>query len=200
MGLSLVTKPTTEPVTLSEAKQHLRVDHNVEDGLIAGYVFAAREWVETQIGPMMTQTWDYTRQGIWPTYRGIYAIPLPMRPIQSVTWVKYVDDNGVTQTLTASPVSSIYTTHLSGPRPFIAQAYDASWPSVRNVPDGITVRFVAGYGSNPGDIPNPLRAAMLLLIGHQYENREQVVIGTISSELPFGIEALISPYRWSAVN
>jgi uncharacterized phiE125 gp8 family phage protein len=58
----------------------------------------------------------------------------------------------------------------------------------------VTVRFVAGYGANPGDVPEPLRQAMLLLIGHYYENREAVAAGTLT-ELPFAVASLVFPFR-----
>lgn len=192
MGLTLVTKPTTEALSVDEAKQHLRVDTSDDDGLIAGYILAARHWVESQVGPLMTQTWDYTVDYGWPTLAGEYAIPLPLRPVQSVTSVSYKDSDGATQTLSAG----LYTTVLNVPLPRIERAYGASWPTVRDVPAAITVRFVAGYGSTPGDVPDSLRVAMQLLVGHFYENRESVVVGNLQvNELPMGVETLISPWR-----
>ena len=44
-------------------------------------------------------------------------------------------------------------------------------------------------------INDGVRAAMLLMIGHWYANREAVVIGTITSEVPLAVNALLQPYR-----
>ena len=192
MGLTLITAPTTEPVTLEEAKQHLRVDTSDDDGLIAGYVLAARHWVESQCGPMLTQTWDYMVDDAWPMIEHRYAIPIPLRPVQSVTSVTYVDSAGASQTLSAA----LYQTVLNVPTPYITRAYGASWPTVRDQPACITVRFVAGYGAHPGSIPDPLRVAMLMLVGSFYEHREEVVVGQTAVKVPFGVEALIAPYRF----
>lgn len=190
MGLSLYTGPTTEPLTLEEAKQHLRVDVSDDDGLIAGYILAARRLVETQTGPLMNQTWDYTIDRGWPMVGGYYSIRLPFSPCQSVTSVTYLDEDGATQTLS----TSLYQTVLDAPIPYITKAYNQDWPSVRDQPAAITVRAVYGYGSHPGSVPDPLRVAIMLLVGHFYENREEVVVGTTPVALPLGVEALISPY------
>jgi len=44
-------------------------------------------------------------------------------------------------------------------------------------------------------IVDDIKLAMLLLVGHWYENREPVNIGNISTTLPYGFEALLEPYR-----
>ncbi len=194
MGLSLVTPPTVEPVSLAEAKAHTNPCGSDDDGLLAGYILAARLHAENYIrGAIITQTWDAKYDHGWPmVWVRDYCrtrIELPLRPVQSVTSVSYVDDNGATQTLSGS----LYTTHLDRPVPCIDRAYNQSWPSVRDVSDAITVRFVAGY--LPEKVPDGIRQAILLLIGHWYANRETVNIGNITSELPFTTQALLDPYR-----
>ena len=74
-------------------------------------------------------------------------------------------------------------------------AYDAVWPCVRDDGEVITVRATCGYGAGQGDVPQPLRLAMRILIGHWYENREALIIGTIVAEAPLAVESLIAPYR-----
>jgi uncharacterized phiE125 gp8 family phage protein len=191
MGLSLVTKPTVEPVTLIEAKAHCRIDTSDDDGLLAGYIMTARAWLESQVGPLMTQTWDTTFDYRWPWYDDRYVLRLPLRPVQSVTSVTYVDESGATQTL--SP--SLYTVVLNTPVATVEKAYNALWPNVRRQIAAIAVRGVYGYGSNPGDVPAPLRHALLMLVGHFNEHREAVVIGQAPASVPMSVEMLISPYR-----
>jgi uncharacterized phiE125 gp8 family phage protein len=189
MGLALITPPATEPVSTSEAKAHLRVDTADEDTLIASYVSAAVKYIETQTGPLITQTWDYKVNREWPLVDNYYSIYLPFSPVQSVTSVTYVDINGATQTLS----SGLYQTVLSAPNPYLTKAYNQDWPQIRDIPDAITVRFVAGYG-NAAAVPAPIKSAILLMVGRLYEHREEVIAGVSAGIVPAGIEMLISPY------
>jgi uncharacterized phiE125 gp8 family phage protein len=168
VGLSLVTAPTVEPVSLAEAKAHLRLDNADDDGLLAGYILAARRFAEGYLrGAIITQTWDYTVDHDWPiVWDRCYLrnrIELPLHPVQSVTSVSYKDENGAAQTLSGS----LYTLHKSGPVAYIEKAYDAVWPAVRDVPEAITVRFVCGY--LPEKVPDEIRTAILLHIESLYD-------------------------------
>jgi len=189
MGLALITPAATEPVSTSEAKAHLRVDTTDEDTLIASYVSAAVKYIETQTGPLITQTWDYKVNREWPLVDNYYSIYLPFSPVQSVTSVSYVDIDGATQTLSAG----LYQTVLSAPNPYLTKAYNQDWPQIRDIPDAITVRFVAGYG-NAAAVPAPIKSAILLMVGRLYEHREEVIAGVSAGIVPAGIEMLISPY------
>lgn len=195
MGLTLITGPTTEPVTLDEAKAHCRIAIADDDGLLAGYVLAARNHLEEITGrAFLTQTWEATFDDDWPwffdmdSHRHSRLIQLFRSPVQSVTSVTYVDAAGATQTLatsqyvvdTASTIGNIYP------------AYGVTWPSVRCQRAAITVRFVAGWTDK---FPDSLRQALLLLIGFWYENRETVNVGNITSELPMTVASLIAPFR-----
>lgn len=193
MGLSVVTAPTREPLSLDEAKDHLRETNADQDGLIAGYILAAREMVESSTHRrLMTQTLDYTIDDSWPCERvGAYErlrIRLPVNPVQSVTSITYVDTDGATQTLS----SALYVLRADGPVAYIDMAYGASWPIPRWQPAAITVRFVAGWSMS--DVPNPLMQAMRMLVGHFYASREAVGPAN-QAEIPLGVEALLSSYR-----
>lgn len=195
-GLELVTGPTSDPVSLAEAKAHCRIDHSDDDGLLAGYILAARQLVERDTSrALMEQTWRAFFDRCWPSYFDgrCYrpGIVLPMPPLVSVVSISYVDTVGVTQTLG----SDQYRVARFGHRGLIEPAYGVTWPPVRPQLDAITVEFVAGYGSNPGDIPEPIRQALLLLIGHFYEHREAVNVGSAVNEMPFAVDALLGPYR-----
>ena len=50
-------------------------------------------------------------------------------------------------------------------------------------------------GSKPMLLNPSIRAACLLITGNLYANREDVVVGTISSDLPMGSRTLLTPYR-----
>lgn len=197
MGLSVVEPPESDPLTLIEAKSHLRVTGTDEDGDIAGYIIGAREWIESQTHlKLITQTLDLTVDDDWPYVlaRGYYRsrIEFPVKPVASVTSISYVDANGTTQALAANQ----YALRNDGPVPYIEPAYNVTWPVVRRQTAAITVRFVAG--SAVSDIPEPLRQAMRLLVAHQYEER-QIVNAASVAEIPMALEAMISPYRFTRI-
>jgi uncharacterized phiE125 gp8 family phage protein len=120
---------------------------------------------------------------------------LPKAPVTSVTSVTYLDTSGVSQTWS----SSLYLTDLpTGPhaaRARITPAYAQYYPSTYDVPNAVTVRFVAGY-TNADAVPMAIKAAMLFLIGHWYMNRSAVAIGSnnIPTAIPMTVEALLWPF------
>ena len=196
MSLSLVTGPTQEPVTIEEAKQHMRIEVSADDAMVAAFVLAAREWVEGQIKrSLITQTFDYFIDWDWPTVGYTDRIMLPINPVQSVASISYIDDNGATQTLAASQ----YTVVARESGSYVEPAYNVDWPSVRCVPNAIVVRFTAGYidtttSPQVNKVPFPLRTAVLMMAAHMYENREATTVRNIN-EAPLAVETLISPYR-----
>lgn len=182
MRLELVTAPTTEPISLAEAGVHLRVDAEEESGAINLAIQRAREEAETRMArALITQTWRVTLDA----FPANGEIELPMPPLQSVSSVQYVDENGTLQTLD----SSNYTVDSSGEKGRLFLAYGKSWPSIRIEENAVRVEFVAGYGAASA-VPAKFRAWMLMRIGDHYAHREGTVIGTIASPLDF-VDGLI---------
>ena len=170
----LVEGPATEPVSLTEAKLHLRVDGTDEDTLISALIVAARQEAEAYTRrALVTQTWRYTCDRLAAT------VTLPHQPLQSVTSISI---DGVT--LAASNYG--VDTSTGRVRPLAGYAADDI--------GGIAITYVAGYGA-ASDVPQAVSQAMLLMIGHWYEHREAVITGSISSELPLTARALLAPYR-----
>lgn len=199
MGLSTVTPPIFDPLTLAEVKAHLRVDSAEEDGYLAGRLFAARQFAEGHTRRRFaTQTLDFTYDYGWPSIEvnGYCAqrIELPVAPVQSVTSVSYIDTNGALQALT---LTSQYLVKLDEAVAYVYPAYGVIWPSTQGVPGAVTVRFVAGW--TQAAFPDDLRHAMLTLISHWWENREAVAVGTTAAEVPWTAEALLSGYRISRI-
>lgn len=188
MGLVLVTPPDGEPLVPQEAIDHLRLEASTsEDALLAAWVTAAREVVEHRTQrSLLTQTWELTLEG-FPCGRVIH---LPRPPLKSVTSITYVDTAGASQTL-ATSAYQVDTTGIVGR---IRPAYATPWPPTRCQFNAVTIRFVAGYG-DPAAVPAALKAAMQLLLANWYENREAVITGTIATQLPLGVEALLDPYQ-----
>lgn len=191
MGLAVVTPPTAEPVSLAEARAHCRVDSDEDDGLLSGYLMAARQHCEAVTRRVLaTQTLDYTHNFGWPAdQNGWPVIWLPVAPVQSVTSISYLDLSGTQQTLAMSD----YVSDLNEDAPQIREAYGTTWPDVQCTLGAVVVRFVAGYTT----LPEPIRQAILLLTGHWYGQREAA--GKDSQSIPFGVQALLSPFMLSRI-
>lgn len=189
MALSLVTAPSSEPVSLSEQKAHLRMDGDEDDAYIAACITAARSWIEGQTHrAMVTQTWDYGIDYAWPVKAGWTRVDFPLNPVaaqaspESIT-ITYVDSDGVSQSLASTQFIVANRAHGS----YIAPAYGVTWPDVRWQPDTITVRFVAGEAATA--VPVDLKQAVMILAAQFYEERD---MATKANEV---VEALISPHR-----
>lgn len=200
MGRSVIVKAGTtipaEPLTLNEAKLHLRVETSVteEDTLINALITGAREWCENYCRRSFVRRTLELRLDCFPE-----VIKLPFGPVASVTHVKYTDGNGTVQTWS----SGGYQTDLYGTPPRILPVFGGTWPTIRTgTVNAVLVEYEAGYAPGSGsptdyteNIPEAVRAAMKLIIGHLYENREQTVAGTTITELPFAVKALLAAYE-----
>lgn len=183
---------TTEPVSLTEAKRALRVDIDDDDSLIEFYISAARSYIERICRPqlaMMTQTCTHTAD----EFPASDTLELRPYPLQSVTSVVYVDADGVSHTISASD----YIVDTVNEPGRIRLKSTASWPSVTlQEVNGFQVNFVAGFGGSGSSVPHELRQVILLLVAHQYENREPIVVsGAIPKVLEFTVMSLIGPWR-----
>lgn len=189
MTLTLVSGPGSEPVTVAEAKLHVRQDGSADDALIDALVVAAREMAETITRrALITQTWEL-RLDNWPSGDTLY---LPLAPLQSVTSVKYYDEDDTEVALS----SDDYVVDSDGDPGRVRLKASASWPSTTlRVVNGVVVRFVCGW-TDANAVPLTIRQAMLLMLGHWYENREMILTtGAIPKETPFTVEALLWPQR-----
>lgn len=188
MALKLITAPAVEPVTATEFKLHNKIDIADDDAMVTIYNQAARQDIEhITRRAICTQTWDLYLDD-WPDGD---AIEIPLPPLQSITSVKYYDDDNTEATF----ASTNYIVDVASDPGRIVLYGDASWPStVLRPANGIIIRFLAGYGA-AADVPTALKQAILLLGAHFYENRESVVVGKIATLLPQAVNALIWPYR-----
>lgn len=135
---------------------------------------------------LITQTWkmylDFFPCRSW--------IEIPYSPLQSITNVQYVDRNGATQTLS----SSLYNVSVARERGRIQLNVGQSWPLAAMQQDSVIITAVVGYGSARSAVPEPIKQAMLLLLGHWYNQREDVVFGVVGTKVPNTSQALLSPY------
>lgn len=173
--------PAAAPVTLTEAKAHLRVTDTNEDTLIAAMIDAAVSHLDGWHGILgrciVTQTW---RQDLYdfPTY-----IRLPFPDVQSVT-VAYTDPAGADQTFAGSNYHLINTPGAGK----IVLDDAASWPSVYDKPNAVRVTMVCGFAT----VPPALKMAILLHVGAMFENR---AAASPVALMPFAYDALVAPFR-----
>ena len=180
--------PTAYPVTLVEAKAHLRVDISDDDTLITSMISAATDYVEAFLG----------RSLVPRTYRadlrGFYFGNLPMRPIIAISSIKYYD-TGSPETLTTWDASNYTLLHDQ-----LWWTSGATYPDYASRPDAFQVTYTAGYAptSSPEvaaeNVPDAIKAAILMLVGDQYEFREAKTSGQYYSENTT-VNMLLSSYR-----
>ncbi len=187
MATNLTTAPATLAVSLSDIKDHLRVDISTDDDLITSYINAAISIVQNKSNrQLITATYTTTLDDFTNKIR------LFPSPLQSVTSINYVDTNGQSQTLSTS-VYSVITNASVG---YIVKAYGQSWPSTRVQDEAATIVWKAGYGDNASDVPDCAVQAIKLLCGCFYEQREA---GFISKPIDFAVDALIDPIKVAEV-
>lgn len=178
----LVTAPTTSPVSLVEAKAHLRVDDADENTLIEGLILAATAHLDGHVGILgrclIDQTWSQEYTGFNACMR------LRLFPVSAVTAITYTDSNGDVQTLSASQYE------------VLVDAIGA-YVAIENIPSTngrrVKIEYVAGYG-DAAKVPAPIKQAILLHIASLYEIREREVVGVTLTETT-SYTSLIAPYR-----
>lgn len=186
----LVTPPVAEPVSLSEAKLHLRIDDNADDVLIGALITAARQHAEHDTRrALVSQTWKQVLDQ-FPSEEDT-AISLGLAPVASVVSVLYIDADGQEQTLAPSAYKLDKITEPCR----LVPAYGTSWPSTRSEINAVSITYTCGYGA-PEVVPESIKRWMLLRIGALYEYREEVLAGRniMLAPLPF-VDALLAPYR-----
>jgi uncharacterized phiE125 gp8 family phage protein len=199
--LQLDTGPATEPVTTQEYKDHLRVDITTDDTLIDGLGTAAREWAEMYTRrAFVTQTWDVildefpgTQNERFQEHRGDIIL-IPKAPLQSITSITYVDENGDSQTFS----SGDYIVDTASEPGRVFPIINEVWPTIQSVGQAVTVKFVAGYGAASA-VPEGIKLALKMIVGAWYNNREDYCIGGKFQTVPFGARSLLDGFRlWSS--
>lgn len=179
MLLSQVVGPTTQPVSLSEAKAAAVVDFSDDDIQILSMIDAASRAVGEMAGRVLAaETWSVSF-GEGP----LRDLPLPKSPVQSLDSITYFDSTDTQQTANVNDFYLIKDDDAA----FIRPKSGASWPVANSSrPDAITVTFTAGYTS----VPENLKRAILMMLDHLYENRSAVSEGK-KVETPYGVECLV---------
>lgn len=197
-SLTRQTPPNVEPVSLAEAKAHLRVDSDTSDAEIAAMISAAREWVETYLDRTLVTTQWAMRLDKFPP-DSLDDIELPRPPVATEGTATAVS---ITYTLEAGGTAALATNQFRVDRHSTPGAvktlYAGTWPSHMDDDNSITITWYAGYGASGSSVPAAIKHAMLMLIGFWHENRSAVLVGSISKGLEYAVESLLSSHRWGS--
>lgn len=191
-----------KPVSLAEMKAYMRVDVETDDAIINDFIDIATEAAKQYLGrSVMTETLELTLDrfgagvdeldrlgsGVHNTTRQAVMsygneIDLPFPPVQSITSIKTFSTDNSESTFS----SSYYQLDETGGRVYLNQG--STWPTSLRDREAVKVRYIAGYGSAPQDVPLPIKQAIRQHVSYMYECRQ-------SCELPPSCKALLEPYR-----
>lgn len=187
----VVADPANEPLSLAECYAHLRVetidsDGRPDDDLILAMAKAAREYCEQFTGLSLALKDYEVRMNEFPD-----EIELPHPPfvaiLNGITITDSISDNAIDEDLYTV---DDYTYEYAVITPV------NSWPTLATG-NTVRVRYRAGYGDESeayAALPSSIKAAMLLVLGHLYANRESTTAQAMMT-LPLGVESLLRPYR-----
>lgn len=193
-AIKLITAPTSEPFNVHDAAAAALIDADLlEDAhtydLLASLVIASREQAESATRrALMTQTWE-----LYLNEFPYWEINIPFPPLQSITSIKYVDTDGVLQTLS----SSLYLVDDKSEPAIITPAYGEVWPTARYQRNAVTIKFVAGYAS-ANLIPAGIKMWMKMRIKDMFDNRSRFTVDERAQMVDIGndyINGLLDPYR-----
>ena len=185
-SLAVVTPASSNPIAQSEAKNHLRVTTSDEDAYITNLITASTQMAENYcnsyfINTTLRMNFSYFPEGEFRLYGG---------KINSLTHIKYYNDSDVLTTWNASN----YSVNLDSEPCLITYSESSTLPTTYLKSNAVVATYVSGFGSSASDVPMAIRQAILILIGHLYENRQEVVFGS-PQVMPKASEWLLEPYR-----
>jgi uncharacterized phiE125 gp8 family phage protein len=183
----LVTGPSVEPITTSEAKTHLNVSGTSKDTYIGTLVVTARRQIERYLNrALINQSWK-VYYDCWK-----HELLIPFGKLSTVTTVKYYNEAGTLTTLDANTYYWVVTTTEPGR---IVRKHDVTYPELQDGrPDAIEIAFTAGFGAAGSAVPDDIKHAMKLLITNYYEHRGDIVIGQVN-KIPSYVTDLIHSYK-----
>ena len=180
--VAVLSAPSCEPVTLEELKSFLRITHNHEDGVLSGYIKAARMFCENYTGKSFINRELMAR---FEKIESTSSVFLPRGPIASVEEVKIYGPDQIGRVLTPND----YDVDILIGKLFLKSHVNI--PIVKNQTRILDVSYTAGYGADANHIPEPIRQAVLMKATQMFEGR-----GDVPIDMPFDmIASLLKPYK-----
>lgn len=190
MNHRVAAAPTVEPVSLEELKAQLGVTLDLDDALLGRKLRAARQHVEQFIGRPLVATAYEGALDRFPRAE----IEIPVTPVLSVDQVGYADSSGLFQVVPADR----YEVDAFGEKGWIVPHQGFAWPATMATVNAVRVRWTAGFGATPADVPATLCEAILQLAAWWHEQRETALVEGGAREIPFGVAELLRGHRgWS---
>mgnify|MGYP003108840459 FL=1 len=177
---------TTQLISTTDARKFLKVDITDDDDVINSLVKAATESAQEYTNRFFLST---TLEQYGTTFADIRS--LFKSPVSEITVVKYYDTDNVQQTLS----TSVYQVTPAIEPSTLMLKVDQSYPDVADREDAVLVKYTVGYGTATTDVPYAIIQAVYLTIGHWYQNRQEVVVGRIATEIPMGAKYLLDQYK-----
>jgi uncharacterized phiE125 gp8 family phage protein len=193
-SLKVQTQPVVEPVSVADAKAHIRVDTNTDDTYIAALIGAAREYCETYMDETLVDSQYVMRLDAFPAVIELPRPPMSQTPARTAVSITYVTgDAGGTATLD----TTAYRVDRDSVPGKIRTTYAGSWPSHLLDYGSVTVTWWGGRGEDGSKVSPRVKAAMLMLVGQWYERRMAADAASMS-EMPFGVKALLDSVKWGS--
>jgi hypothetical protein len=220
-SLVRVTEPAVNPVTLSEAKAHLRIDSDAEDSLVSSLITAATRWAEDYCD----RTWCYTqwkmstdsfygnvgspvqfglradgnnidgRQTVVPNLDlELQRPPMAQSGTATAVTITYTPNAGAS---TATLDSTQYRVDRLATPGVCRPLYGQTWPSHLLDFNSTTVTYWAGYSADGTSVPDAAKSAIKMIVAHLWKNREMST-ETALTEVPMGVKALLDTLRWGS--
>ena len=184
--LTRITAPK-QVIQIADIKDDLHIRHTDDDRLLERLIERATQYLDGYSGilgrAIVSQQWKKT----FPMFSS--KMRLEIGKLISIDSIVYQDDDDAQQTLG----SAIYDSYEDTRSPYIVLAFNQSWPNTFVREDAVTVTFTVGYGDRTA-VPEPVKAAISLLVGHYYENTEAVDV-TKTHPVAMGVEDIIAPFR-----
>ena len=180
MNLVQTVAPTSEPLSLADAKTFMHILEVDEDTLITSMIVSAREYAESYTNRQFEiATWELI------TDRMYSGLTIDKSTVTEISSIEYMDSDGVYQTLSTDDYY-LYFEHGA------AKLHFESIPSYKSDKRAIKITFKAGYTTVPSSIVSYLK----VLVSTIYENREQYIVGvSIETMANPAIHKMLNMYK-----